>query len=69
MEAAPAFVKLSSILVYFWIVAYILVIYYIFELAAPYQQILKITTLSNLNLELYTEETEEIMAIFKIKNE
>jgi len=70
MEAAPAFVKLSSVLVDFWIVAYVLVIYYyIFELAAPYQRILKITTRSNLNLEFYTEEPEEIMTIFKNKSE
>jgi hypothetical protein len=70
MEAAPAFIKLSSVMVDFWIVAYVLVIYfYIFEFTVPYQQILKITTRSNLNLEFYTEKPEEIMATFKNKSE
>lgn len=70
MEAAPAFIKLGSVMVDFWIVAYVLVIYlYIFEPTVPYQQILKITTRSNLNLEFYTEEPEEIMSTFKNKNE
>ncbi|AKB83945.1 hypothetical protein MSBR3_3367 [Methanosarcina barkeri 3] len=51
MEAAPVFIKLSSVMVDFWIVAYVLVIYfYIFEFTVPYRQILKITTCSNLNL-------------------
>lgn len=70
MEAAPAFIKLSSVMVDFWIIAYALVIYfYIFELTVPYQQILKLTTRSNLNLEFYTDEPEEIMSTFKNKNE
>ncbi len=69
MEAAPTFVILSSVMVDFWIVAYVLVIYfYIFELTVPYQQVLKITTRSNVNLEFYTDEPEEIMATFKNKN-
>ncbi|AKB45881.1 hypothetical protein MSKOL_0104 [Methanosarcina sp. Kolksee] len=69
MEAAPAFIKLSSVMVDFWIVAYVLVIYfYIFELTVPYQQILKITTRSNLSLEFYTEEPEDIMATLKNKS-
>ncbi len=69
MEGAPAFVILSSIMVDFWTVAFAFVLYYIFELTVPYQQILKITTRSNLNLEFYTEEPEEIMTVFKNKNE
>lgn len=70
MEAAPAFIKLSSVMVDFWIIAYVLVIYfYIFEFTVPYQQILKLTTRSNLNLEFYTDEPEEITSTFKNKNE
>jgi hypothetical protein len=69
MEAAPVFVILSSVMSDFWIVAFVFVIYYIFELTVPYQQILKITTRSNLNLEFYTEEPEKIMAAFKNKDE
>lgn len=70
MEAAPAFVKPSLVLVHFLTVAYVLVIYcYIFEPAVPYKQILKVTTRSNLNLEFYTEEPEEIMTIFKNRSE
>ncbi len=69
LEAAPALVILSSVMVDFWIVAFAFVLYYIFELTVPYQQILKITTHSNLNLEFYTEEPEEIMTTFKNKNE
>ena len=70
MEAAPVFIKLSSVMVDFWIVAYVLVIYfYIFEFTVPYRQILKITTRSNLNLEFYTQKPEEIMATFKNKSE
>ena len=69
MEAAPVFVILSSVMADFWIVAFVFVIYYIFELTVPYQQILKITTRSNLNLEFYTEEPEKIIAAFKNKDE
>lgn len=70
MEAAPVFIKLSSVMTNFWIVAYFLVIYfYIFEFTVPYRQILKITTRSNLNLEFYTQKPEEIMATFKNKSE
>jgi hypothetical protein len=69
MVGAPAFVILSSIMEDFWIVAFVFVLYYIFELTVSYQQILKITTRSNLNLAFYTEEPEEIMAAFKNKNE
>jgi hypothetical protein len=69
MKGAPAFVILSSIMEDFWIVAFVFVLYYIFELTVSYQQILKITTRSNLNLEFYTEEPEKIIAAFKNKNE
>lgn len=67
-ESAPAPSKLSLVLVEFWSIAFVLVIFYIFELLTPYQQILKITTRSNLNLEFYVDEPEEIMGILK-KNE
>lgn len=65
METTPLSYKLIGVLISFWIVAFALVFYYIFELAAPYRQVLKITTRSNLNLELYIDEPEEILEILK----
>ena len=64
-ETTPLLYKLIGVLVDLWMVAYILVIYYVFELAAPYQQVITITTRANLNLEFYTDEPEEIMGILK----
>jgi ABC-type antimicrobial peptide transport system permease subunit len=65
-ETTPLSYKLIGVLVDLWMVAYILVIYYyVFELAAPYQQVITITTRANLNLEFYTDEPEEIMGILK----
>ncbi len=55
METTPLSYKLIGVLVSFWSIAFAVVIYYIFELVAPYQQVLKITTRSNLNLELYID--------------
>jgi hypothetical protein len=69
METTPLSYKLIGVLVSFWIVAFYLVLYYIFELAAAYRQVLKITTRSNLNMEFYTDEPEEIMSILKKENE
>jgi Protein of unknown function (DUF1673) len=68
-ESAPVSEKFSLVLVQFWSIAFVLVIFYIFELLTPYQQILKITTCSNLNLEFYVDEPEEIMSILKKENE
>jgi Protein of unknown function (DUF1673) len=64
-ESAPVSSKLSLVLVEFWGIAFVLVIFYIIELLTPYQQILKITTHSNLNLEFYVDEPEEIIGILK----
>jgi len=69
MEAAPTFVIFSSVMVDLWIIVFAFVLYYIFELTVRYQQLLKITTHSKLNLGFYTDEPEEIMAIFKNRNE
>lgn len=68
-ESAPTSEKLSLVMVYFWNIAFVIVIYYIFELLTPYQQTLKITTRSNLNMEFFTDDPEEIMAIIKKENE
>lgn len=68
MGAVSAFVKLNAVMADFWIVAYVLVIYYIFELTVPYQQILRVTTRSNLNLEFYTKNSEDLMSIFESEN-
>jgi hypothetical protein len=68
-ETTPLPYKLIGVLMNFWTVANTLVLYYIFELAAPYRQVLKITTCSNLNLEFYTDEPEEIISILKKENE
>jgi hypothetical protein len=69
MEAAPTFVIFSSVMVDLWIIVFSFVLYYIFELTVRYQQLLKITTRSKLNLEFYTDEPEKIMATFKNRNE
>jgi len=69
VETTPLLYKLIGVLSSFWIIANTLVFYYIFELVAPYRQVLKITTCSNLNLEFYTDEPEEIMSILKKENE
>jgi hypothetical protein len=64
-ESAPTSEKLSLVMVNFWNIAFVIVVYYIFELLTPYQQTLKITTRSNLNPEFFTDDPEEIMAIIK----
>ena len=68
-EAAPFSAKLSLFLLQFFIVAFLLVLYYIFELRAPYQRVLKVTTHSNLKVWIYTEEPEELTAILKNEKE
>jgi hypothetical protein len=68
-ETAPDSAKLSLFLVTFIGVAFLLVIYYIFELLTPYQQTLKITTRSDLELWFYTGEPEEMIAILRNEKE
>ena len=64
-ESAPASEIFSLVLVQFWSIAFVLVIYYIFERAAPYKRAIKITTRSNLNLGFYVDEPETIVGILK----
>jgi len=64
-EAATFSAKLSLFLGKFLIVSFLLVLYYIFELRAPYQQVLKVTMHSNLKIWIYTEEPEELKAFIK----
>lgn len=68
-RSAPEYPEFSIFLAQFAPVALFLVIYYHFELIAPYKWTLKITTRSNLNLEFYIDEPEGIMGIFKNENE
>jgi Protein of unknown function (DUF1673). len=63
------YVVLSLFLAHLSGVVMSLMLLYNTELLMPYQQILKVTTRSNLNLKFYTDEPEEIMAIFKNKSE
>ncbi|WP_390175967.1 DUF1673 family protein [Methanosarcina siciliae] len=58
--AASASAKLSLFLSQSLTVTYLLVFFYYFELRAPYQQTLKVTTYSNLKLWIYTEKPEEL---------
>lgn len=68
-ETASSSAKLGLFLSQFFVVTYLLVSYYNFELQAPYQRILKVTTYSNLKLWIYTEEPEEITTILKNEKE
>jgi len=68
-ETAPTSAKLCIFLSQFFVVTYLIVTYYVFELVTPYQQTLKITTRSNLELWFYTAEPEEIIAILRNEKE
>jgi hypothetical protein len=61
----PDYIVLSLFLVRLAGVAFFLVLYYNVEILAPYQQTLKVTTNSNLNLQFFTEEPEELVTILK----
>ncbi|WP_048066002.1 DUF1673 family protein [Methanosarcina acetivorans] len=61
----PDYIVLSLFLVRLAGVAFFLVLYYNVEILAPYQQTLKITTNSNLNLQFFTEEPEKLVTILK----
>ncbi len=64
-EAATFSAKLSLFLGKFLVVSFLFVMYYIFELRAPYQRVLKVTMHSNLKIWIYTEEPEELKAFIK----
>lgn len=64
-EAATFSAKLSLFLGKFLVVSFLLVLYYIFELRAHYQRVLKVTMHSNLKVWIYTEEPEELKAFIK----
>ncbi|WP_231582981.1 DUF1673 family protein [Methanosarcina sp. MTP4] len=68
-EAATFSAKLSLFLGKFLVVSFLLVLYYIFELRAHYQRVLKVTMHSNLKVWIYTEEPEELTAILKNEKE
>lgn len=61
----PDYIVFSLFLVRLAGVAIFLALFYNFELLAPYQQTLKVTTNSNLNLQFYTEKPKELVAILK----
>jgi len=64
-EATTFSAKLSLFLGKFLVISFLLVMYYIFELRAPYQRILKVTMHSNLIIWLYTKEPEELTKLLK----
>jgi len=68
-EAAPVSAKFSLFLGEFQVIAFLLTLYYIFELITPYKRTLKVTTLSDLNLEFYIEKPEELTSILKNETE
>jgi hypothetical protein len=68
-RSAPEYIDLSLFLGHLAVVAIPLVNNYNFEITAPYKKAISIITRSNLNLELYIDEPEEIMAILKKENE
>ncbi|HIH74920.1 MAG TPA: hypothetical protein HA306_07005, partial [Methanosarcina sp.] len=61
--------KLTLFLGEFLVVAFLLTLYYILELLTPYKQALKVTTHSDLNLEFYIEEPEELIAVLRNEKE
>lgn len=61
----PDYIVLSLFLVRLAGVAFFLVLFYNVEILAPYQRTLKVTTNSNLNLQFFTEEPEELIDILK----
>jgi hypothetical protein len=63
--SATEYPDISNFLIQFAQVTFFLVLFYNGELVAPYQQVINITTRSNLKLRLYIDELEEIMAIIK----
>ena len=65
--AAPEYPDISNFLIQFAQVTFFLVLIYNGELVMPYQQVINITTRSNLKLRLYIDEPGEIMEILKNK--
>lgn len=68
-ETSPISAKLTLFLGEFLVVAFLLTLYYILELLTPYKQALKVTTHSDLNLEFYIEEPEELIAVLRNEKE
>jgi len=66
-ETASAPAKLGLFLSHFFVVTYLLVFYYNFELQVPYQRIIKVTTFSNMKLWIYTEKPEELTKLLNFR--
>lgn len=68
-RSSPEYPEFSTFLIQLSFITILLVQYYNGELEMPYQQVIDITTRSNLKLRLYIDEPGEIMAIIKKENE
>jgi Protein of unknown function (DUF1673). len=64
-RAFPYYVVISLFLVNFVLVALLLVQSYKFELVAPFQQTVEVTTHSNLKLKFFTDDPEELTRLLK----
>lgn len=64
-RSALEYPDISNFLIQLSFITILLVQYYNGELEMPYQQVINITTRSNLKLRLYIDEPEEIMKILK----
>lgn len=65
----PEYIDLSLFLLNLTVLAMLLVMFYNFELMAPYQQTLKVTTRSNLELSFFTDDPEKLTRILKKEKE
>lgn len=61
----PYYIVLNLFLMNFILVAFLIVQLYKFELMAPYQQMLNVTTYSNLKLKFFTDDPEELTGLLK----
>lgn len=64
-RTSPYYVVVSLLLQRLAIVAFFIVLFYDFELIASYQRILKVTTRSNLKLQFFTNDPQELTRILE----
>ncbi|AKB34500.1 hypothetical protein MSSIH_3810 [Methanosarcina siciliae HI350] len=65
----PEYIDLSLFLLNLTVLVMFLVMFYNFELMAPYQRILKVTARSNLELSFFTDDPEKLTGILKKEEE
>lgn len=61
----PYYIVLNLFLMNFILVAFLIAQLYKFELMAPYQQMLNVTTYSNLKLRFFTDDPKELTELLK----